>query len=469
MDKFVDSAEVFSKYSVIDRKPYADYLTSFLRNNYENGFVLNLNAEWGAGKTTFLKCWYNELKQDHPVIYFDAWKSDFTQDAMTALIDCFHAQLANPIRENKELINELFSKGSHFVKKAIPSLVVGYLKHKTGTENDASLFEEATDTFGIDIAEKEAGDALKSVLSEVLEQRKKVDGIEEFKKALSEIAKEYVAVSANSESPKSFPVYVLIDELDRCRPTYAIEVIETVKHLFNIENFVFVIATDTRQLQHSIKSVYGSGFNANMYLSRFFDQSITLPLPELDVFLTVECKRAFPDTIINKNKAIIRRISGIFKYHNIYSLREVSKIIRSLTPILSIKNVNFNIYSVITLAILRKHFENEYNSFINSSKIPYSRSYGATPTSPFPQERNSVDINIALPSTGYDFEYFLHDCLIVIRRPSQDDPENFDEANPENTAKRSKALICQHTFHDNGQPAKLKDYKNIIELSYLIE
>ncbi|WP_281222092.1 KAP family P-loop NTPase fold protein [Photobacterium sanguinicancri] len=467
MDKFVDSTEVFSKYSVIDRKPYADYLTSFLSNNYENGFVLNLNAEWGAGKTTFLKCWYNELKQDHPVIYFDAWKSDFTQDAMTALIDCFHAQLANPIRENKELINELFSKGSHFVKKAIPSLVVGYLKHKTGTENDESLFKEATDTFGI--VEKDAGDAVKSILIEVLEQRKKVDGIEEFKKALSEIAKEYVTVSANSESPKNFPVYVLIDELDRCRPTYAIEVIETVKHLFNIENFVFVIATDTRQLQHSIKSVYGSGFNANMYLSRFFDQSITLPLPELDVFLTLECGRAFPNTIINKNKAIIRRISGIFKYHNIYSLREVSKIIRSLTPILSIENVSFNIYSVITLAILRKHFENEYNNYIYSSKIPYTSPYGGGPTSNFPPERNSINVNLALISTGYAFEHFLNDCLTAISKPSQDYPENFGEANQENKEKYSKALICQHTFHDNGRSAKLKDYKDIIELSYLID
>ena len=52
-------------------------------------------------------------------------------------------------------------------------------------------------------------------------------------------------------------VFVLVDELDRCRPTYAIEMLETIKHFFSLDNYIFVVATDTNQLSHSIKAVYG--------------------------------------------------------------------------------------------------------------------------------------------------------------------------------------------------------------------
>ncbi|QDE47832.1 hypothetical protein EIN43_17235 [Enterobacter hormaechei] len=65
------------------------------------------------------------------------------------------------------------------------------------------------------------------------------------------------------------PTFIFIDELDRCRPNYAIDMLETIKHLFDINNVVFVIATDKEQLSHSICSVYGSGFDATRYLDRF--------------------------------------------------------------------------------------------------------------------------------------------------------------------------------------------------------
>lgn len=64
-------------------------------------------------------------------------------------------------------------------------------------------------------------------------------------------------------------VFILIDELDRCRPSYAIEMLETIKHFFELKNYVFVVATDTEQLSHSVKAVYGDFFDGKEYLSRF--------------------------------------------------------------------------------------------------------------------------------------------------------------------------------------------------------
>jgi len=72
----------------------------------------------------------------------------------------------------------------------------------------------------------------------------------------------------------------IIDELDRCRPTYSIEVLEKAKHFFNVENIVFVLGADKAQLGSSIKAIYGEGLNVNGYLRRFIDFDYLLPPPE---------------------------------------------------------------------------------------------------------------------------------------------------------------------------------------------
>jgi predicted KAP-like P-loop ATPase len=62
-----------------------------------------------------------------------------------------------------------------------------------------------------------------------------------------------------------------VDELDRCRPTYAIQTLELVKHLFNVPGLIFIFALDIEQLSHSVQTVYGQNMDAQGYLCRFFD------------------------------------------------------------------------------------------------------------------------------------------------------------------------------------------------------
>ena len=72
----------------------------------------------------------------------------------------------------------------------------------------------------------------------------------------------------------------MIDELDRCRPPYAVELLEVAKHLFSVDYIVFVLAVNRPELAHSIRDLYGSGFDAAGYLRRFFDIDFRLPDPE---------------------------------------------------------------------------------------------------------------------------------------------------------------------------------------------
>lgn len=479
MDKFVEENEVFEKYSIIKREQYADFLTNFLNQQAENGYVLNLNAEWGAGKTTFLKCWYNKLKANHPVVYFDAWKTDFTHDAMTALMDSFHAQLANPISGNKALIRDFYEKGMHFIKVAVPSLAVGYLKHKSGMQNDESLLQDITDTFGINVTEDSCSDALKETLKAALEQRKKVEGIHDFKKALEKIADEYIKVSN-----KHVPIYIFIDELDRCRPNYAIEVIENVKHFFNTKNFVFVIATDTKQLQHSIKAIYGNNFDASIYLSRFFNQTVSLPQPKINDYLN----SIFPEinlTPHNKQeysidkKYITNIISDIFTYHKINSLREISKITKHVLMLQHASNKEVNILTLFILIILKQYHNDAYVKFINSKFTPYKQfnkdQYTVLSHSTIIPNFIEPSLEKSINSTDKNFINFnevLNNCLSFAK-------DNYDREshylNLHNTEQHylihkehHYACLFSHiVFNQGNDKANFTHYQNLIDISYI--
>ncbi|TCN70972.1 KAP-like P-loop domain-containing protein [Vibrio crassostreae] len=365
---FVSPDERFEKYEIINNQPYAEHLTQFLKSKAENGYVLNLNAEWGAGKTTFLQCWYNELKENHPVVYFDAWKSDFTKDPMLALMDAFHQQLISPLNKNKELIEKFFSKGSHFVKTALPSLLVGYLKNQGGMDGEDSLLTSASDTFGI--SENDLSDALKDTMKAMLSQKNRVEGIEEFKEVLVQLSEDYIECHPNQSSP----VFVLIDELDRCRPTYAIEVIECVKHFFNTKNFIFVLATDTNQLQHSIKSIYGAKFDSLIYLSRFFDNSATLPVPNRREHIEVTVAGYLHNT--NLHPRVLNFIDAIFEWHGTRSLREIQKII-AVIDVASSQEKSYSAIVLIVISLLKKCYPEHYVLLKDNHVNPYKTKYGS--------------------------------------------------------------------------------------------
>ena len=77
----------------------------------------------------------------------------------------------------------------------------------------------------------------------------------------------------------------MIDELDRCRPSYATELLEIAKHLFSVDRIVFVLAINRSELAHSVKALYGSKFDAKGYLGRFFDLDYLLPAPDRQQFV----------------------------------------------------------------------------------------------------------------------------------------------------------------------------------------
>ena len=90
------------------------------------------------------------------------------------------------------------------------------------------------------------------------------ESIKTLKSALLEIA---------SESP----IVIFVDELDRCRPDFAISMMESIKHIFDVENVRFVLVTNSDQLRASINHCYGAAIEAQRYLDKFIGFSFALP------------------------------------------------------------------------------------------------------------------------------------------------------------------------------------------------
>lgn len=242
----------------LGRKQYALVLTDILSYYANEGGVIAINGRWGAGKTTFVKMWKQLLNQNQfQTLYFNAWENDFTQDPLVALIS-----------ELKEVINN-----DTAFDKIAPAF--GRVLISVGTSIGKQVLEKAT---GVKYDTLEAAiDECSEIGKEELKQYSELKAsIDDFRKKLIE----FIASNAGEK-----PVVFFIDELDRCTPTYAVLLLERIKHLFNIPNLVFVLSINSEQLQYSIQGHYGSSsFDAKGYLKRFIDIEYSLPDPDIKHF-----------------------------------------------------------------------------------------------------------------------------------------------------------------------------------------
>jgi hypothetical protein len=243
----------------LDRARYAEFLTNYLAaEGKQRNYVLNLNAEWGAGKTWFIKRWYMELKQYYPTVYIDAWQQDFSDDPLLTVISSIIDQLKEVAgKENK-------------IPKGMRQRLLGLFKVGGKLALKAAIKKAGLEDEDFSLEGEDANQLVDALCSN---QKERYESIQYLKQEIRQWVEGAVALG-NGEL--DYPAFLLIDELDRCRPSYAVEMLETIKHIFDIPGVVFVLATDTEQLQHAIKVIYGEGFDAESYLGRFFHRRFTL-------------------------------------------------------------------------------------------------------------------------------------------------------------------------------------------------
>ena len=247
---------------LLERTRLADKLTGYI-NRVREGAVIALDASWGEGKTWFAKNWAARLQREgHPVVYIDAFAQNSELDPFFIVA----AELALLLEDERGTGDAIRSEAARLMNAMVP--LTGRLAAvKTVSASPSSPKESAHDTSHGKTSFQLASDDTVNWIDNRLKAWPAEKALfANFRTTLGRI------VAACDK-----PIVIVIDELDRCRPTFAIRFLERIRHYFDMPNLIFVLPVNRIQLYEAVKSVYGSDTDAGAYLHKFIDFFLSLP------------------------------------------------------------------------------------------------------------------------------------------------------------------------------------------------
>lgn len=260
----------FKTHDRLARESFGSTMMDLVRHS-DGELVIALDAPWGGGKTTFVSMWQQMLRKNKiPCFCFDAFKADQSEDPFVALVATF----ATFVNEHGETSHA--DKLRQMTKKAgvVAAQFLGWstrLAIKAATLNalDQDQLDELKAIKG-DIAADASGMVSSMIAEKISSFDEQLAAIELFKSDLQSMAK----TLGGDDSQR---VVVIIDELDRCDPRFAIKTLERIKHVLAVPGVVFVLAIHQEQLAAAIRGVYGGEFDAHGYLRKFINFTCRLP------------------------------------------------------------------------------------------------------------------------------------------------------------------------------------------------
>lgn len=261
-DTFETVRDDGSKLDLLDRAAFGKRLSQLMERDSQP-LVVALDGAWGSGKSHFLKLWVGTHNQDAEhkarVVYFDAFARDYLDDPLISLVAAIaRAQDDGEGHASAKTVHNLKSVA---VKLAKPAIRIGLAAVTAGvSEGVVAAWDEVFDK-----SVEAMSDEAKAALDKLWQREEgRIAAVEGFHKALAELAAEQ-------------PLILVIDELDRCRPDYALSLLEVVKHFFAVKGVRFVLGVNLEALEHSVRQRYGAGVDAGLYLQKFVHLTVTLP------------------------------------------------------------------------------------------------------------------------------------------------------------------------------------------------
>lgn len=241
-------SEVAFEDDKLERKAIAENFKSILLNTDLN--VISVSAPWGGGKTYFIQNLIKLMENDSINILYNAWESDFYESPLIPLfVELFNelekvdikTKLEKDIKWSKKFAKNICKKSSFQVGVNL------------GVVNCAANFDPNK----------------KMIKSEYIELKGEMC---EFKSKLTSI-----------QTKLNKKIIIFVDELDRCHPMYTIKTLEIIKHFFGIPNIIFVLSVDKKQVENSVRQIFGVNMGEeNGYLRKFIDVDFQLPTPSME-------------------------------------------------------------------------------------------------------------------------------------------------------------------------------------------
>ncbi len=246
---------------ILDRQSFVNQVKEIiqLQAHKKCNVTFAIDGQWGVGKTFVLEMLEEQLKNDYIVFHFNAWEYDYYDEPLIALLTSSIKQL--------EIIGENDKTSGQIIKATVKTAAKAFLKF---------VGEISKNKLGVDIPEmaKEIYKDVKGQQEEDTAYNTYLDitkKIEEVKDQLRELS-------------KIKTVIFVVDELDRCLPEYAIKVLERLHHVFTgVENLQVILSVDKKQLDNTIKTIFGETTNADHYLQKFIHFFINLSKGDISV------------------------------------------------------------------------------------------------------------------------------------------------------------------------------------------
>lgn len=259
----------------LSRKQYADSIIKLIKKADEitenKSLVIALNSPWGTGKSTFVTMLHNEIENNVDKYYmrsilYNAWEDDFCDEPLSAFF-------------NGICTDGIFDLQANIDQKNLRKLAESIAKISFALAKDLLLNKFPNVSSEFDDAKDKAKDLL-------LRQNSELRSINEFKNKIKVFKSNMTSVIENlTLEGKKINLLIIIDELDRCKPLYTIQMLEILKHIFDIPGLTFLLSVDFYQLKFSIQSIYGEGIDSEGYLRRYVSYVLQLPEPSKKNYL----------------------------------------------------------------------------------------------------------------------------------------------------------------------------------------
>ena len=245
---------VISKEDVLDREAFVKQIVdlAMVLSEKRKNCCFAIEGEWGSGKSFVLEniqeCLQPEQSEETGadrffVVRYDCWKYDYYEEPIVAIISVLRDQIDQYINLLTDDAKRALLKT---VKNAITKIAVETIKSKTGIDMDG--------------------------VAEVPKRDEKIyDKYFGFQKVVKKVQNQIEKISQTQT------VVIMVDELDRCLPLYAIKVLERIHHVFNeIENVVVIVAMEKKQISNSLHQTYGDEMDVDRYLKKIIAFSFKL-------------------------------------------------------------------------------------------------------------------------------------------------------------------------------------------------
>ncbi|MGG7056566.1 KAP family P-loop NTPase fold protein, partial [Nitrosomonas sp. ANs5] len=289
-----------------------------------------IDGSWGTGKTEFCHKLINLMQKSetHHLIYIDAFKADHANEPLMTVL----AEVIKVLPEGESKQN--------LMRKALPAVRYG-LKTLAKAGVSHILRQDAAnvvDEFDKEI-QKTADKAIDATVESLLKDHVKAEqNLKAFQTALAEI------------SAKK-PIILFVDELDRCRPNFAVDMLEIVKHTFDVDAVSFILVTNTQQLKASVNHCYGHAVDAQRYLDKFVKFTINLPetvntgrhketIAAIEYYKNLVCNSALLKEYRLYECGSIRIIEKLITVNKL-SLREDESVVRHIEIYVTLSRHNY--------------------------------------------------------------------------------------------------------------------------------